>query len=117
MEESAMQVEVQTQGVRQTRALTEYIERTARLAFGSLSARARVVLVSLSRSQDAHQETCCHVLVCLKTSQVVLVDAVGVDVDLDKLIRGALHRAVMSARRKLRETETVAAWPPSSVRL
>ena len=117
MEEQAMQVEIQTDGVSQARISADYVERTARLAFGSLSVRTRVVLVGLSRSPGTHQETCCHVLVCLKTSEVVLVDAVGVDVDLEELVRSALRSAVMSARRKLRETETVAAWPPSSVRL
>ncbi len=114
-----MRVEVQAEGVRQThtKTLSGDVERTARLAFGSLSARTRFVRVRLSRSQGANQETCCHVLVCLKTSGVVLVDAVGVDVDLEGLIRDALRRAVMTARRKLRETETVTAWPPSSIRL
>jgi hypothetical protein len=54
--------------------------------------------------------------VCLKTSEVVLVDAVGVDVDLEELVRDARRRAAMSARGKLRETERVAAGPPSSLR-
>jgi len=111
-----MRVEVQTEGVRQTKTLSEDIERTTRLAFGSVSARTRFVRVSLGRSQKANQETCCHVFVCMKTSEVVLVDYAGVDVDLGELVRGALRRAVTSARRKLCEIEPVVAGPQSSLR-
>ena len=111
-----MKIEVQTEGVRLTKTLSDYVESSARLAFGSLSERTRFVVVSLNRSQGAHQKTNCHVLVYLKTSEVVLVDHPGVDVDLEELVRGALRRAVMSARRKLRETETVTSWPQASVK-
>ena len=99
-----MQVKVQIEGIRQANTLPDYVERTARLAFGSLSERTHFVHVKLSHSRDSLLETCCHVSVGLKTSGHVCVDDVGVDFVV--LVRDALHHAATKARSKLRQLDT-----------